>query len=229
MLFSKPIIKNYDRIISLGDSCFCTMQLKHYNLRPKGLKHPLDWITGGDFETRINLICNNFDDFLRFERMKLVIEVPNYDNDSKEFDKYIDTKTNLVFSHDFPKNLSFMSAIPNVIGNYSSKIQTLKKDLSDKKKILFVYITDEKIPNKKLKKLLSKLHEKFGYNNIDFMIVQEGNKKREHITKYSVSKNIIKYKITCKVIALNAKYILDNKRYLMDYVFKNIKLKQEIL
>lgn len=58
MLFNKK----FDLIVSLGEDCACTSYLRRFNLQK--YSYPFDWLSNASFQTRIDLVCNDFKDFL---------------------------------------------------------------------------------------------------------------------------------------------------------------------
>ena len=54
--------QKYDIIYSIGRDCACAMYMKQANLR--ACSGPFDWLTNANFETRIDLILNDFQDFI---------------------------------------------------------------------------------------------------------------------------------------------------------------------
>ena len=57
--------KKFDLICSIGEDCACSMYLNKFKLR--NASYPFDWLTKSNFDTRINLILNNFKDFCNKE------------------------------------------------------------------------------------------------------------------------------------------------------------------
>ena len=54
----------YNLFVSLGEDCACTSYLRDCKLQFASF--PFDWLTHASFEKRIELVCNNFKDFLNF-------------------------------------------------------------------------------------------------------------------------------------------------------------------
>ena len=52
-------MKKFDVIMSLGADCACAMYMKKHVMRT--FSSPFDWLTHADFETRMNLILNDFE------------------------------------------------------------------------------------------------------------------------------------------------------------------------
>ena len=55
-------MKKFDIIMSIGADCACAMYMKKHVMRT--FSSPFDWLTHADFETRMDLIFNDFEKFL---------------------------------------------------------------------------------------------------------------------------------------------------------------------
>ncbi len=159
----------YDKIIPLGDRCNCTQNLKYYNLRPIGRKFPFDWLKGSDLKSRIDVIMDDFRDFLVADRLQQIDYIKperaaNY--------RFYDTKTKLVFAHDFPKNLSFADGFQLAVRTFLPKIQRFMNVFAAHEKVLLVYMTDVHIPSRDVRRYVRMLRQKFGYNDIDLLIIE---------------------------------------------------------
>src|SRR5574344_1005819 len=99
---NKPYImfnRKYDYIFSIGASCSCSTVLK--KLLYRRLSGPFDWNWGADFTKRIDIILSDFENF--FDKEYLIkVEDPTALND-----KYKNSKTGVIFNHDFPKGSDF--------------------------------------------------------------------------------------------------------------------------
>ena len=62
--------EKYDLIVSLGAQCSCSQLLRSLNLQDYSF--PFDWLGGGELKTRVNLVINNFKDFLNLEDLELI-------------------------------------------------------------------------------------------------------------------------------------------------------------
>ena len=61
----------YNLFVSLGEDCACTSYLRDCKLQFASF--PFDWLTHASFEKRIELVCNNFKDFLNFNDLYTTI------------------------------------------------------------------------------------------------------------------------------------------------------------
>ena len=73
--------KKYDIIYSIGRDCACAMYMNNCKIR--ATSGPFDWLTNASFETRMNLILNDFADFLNPNDIKFLPKDPNVINDEK--------------------------------------------------------------------------------------------------------------------------------------------------
>lgn len=79
----------YNHIISLGSFCSVAMELEKRGLRPAS--YPFDWLIADELETILQLIENNFKDFLDYPSM--------YQENNPNV--YFNDKINAHFYHDF--------------------------------------------------------------------------------------------------------------------------------
>jgi len=98
MLFDRK----FDLVISLGEDCPCTSYLRRFNLQDYSF--PFDWLTKASFETHINLLVNDFENFLNKENLVLIQKPENTNVDNKH-DYYKDTVLDFYFYHDFKSKL----------------------------------------------------------------------------------------------------------------------------
>ena len=63
MIFHKK--NKYDLIMSIGEACFCSQSLRYRNLQR--YSYPLDWGFGGNFEKRLSIVKNKFDEHFKKE------------------------------------------------------------------------------------------------------------------------------------------------------------------
>lgn len=126
--------KTYDLIFSIGQACSCTEALRAFGLQK--FSYPFDWLYGTDFTGRVNILTSNFEHFLDIEDLKHIGErtspQPCY--------LYENTKTNLVFNHDFPLNIPLSESYQKAKSKYERRIKRLLNLISKAKKVLIVYM-----------------------------------------------------------------------------------------
>ncbi len=154
--------KVYDLVVSVGENCYTTMSLIRLGLRT--FSSPFDWIRGSDFQSRIVLILNRFDNFLE---KSLLLPLPKYSN---LHDVYINKATKLEFVHDFPLH-SKLSKYDEIKSKYDNRINRLYEKISQSNRLLFVYtqLTDT-TSDDALYTYARKVNEKFG-KKIDFLLI----------------------------------------------------------
>ena len=92
-------MKHYDCVFSFGEGCLCASILSKLGLRH--FSSPFDWMYGATFEERMNILLNNFDNFLNKEDMVFVGQRDN----PEPCDIYFNKRTQICFNHDFPLNV----------------------------------------------------------------------------------------------------------------------------
>ncbi len=214
----------YDKIIPLGDRCNCTQNLKHYNLRPIGRKYPFDWVKRGTFVGRIKIILGDFDDFLVAERLCQVV----YDQIEKWHNyRFWDPKTKLVFAHDFPKDLPFVEGFRVAQETYAPKIKRFKEVFENKEKVLLVYMTDKHVTNKDARTAISKLRKKFGYDDIDLLIIENGIRTIWRIKRQKVAPGITRIKTRRFLMPTHYTSTSPRQFKILDKIFKKIRVKED--
>ena len=210
----------YDVVIPLGDRCSCTQNLKHYGLRPVGYKLPFDWVKRGTFDSRIGIILNNFNDFLVPERLRQVhyIRIEQWN-----LHRFYDTKTKLVFAHDFPKNMKFEDSFRVAFETYMPKIKRYKEIFFNRKKVLLVYMTDVHVPDKLAKIAMQKLRQKFGYDDIDLLIVENGVRTMWRYKKQSVAHGITRIKTKVFLMPIHYADVTPAQFKILDKIFHQIR------
>ena len=136
-------MKRFQNIISLGH--FCSPAMEFERLGYRRYSFPFDWLITPSFNTVIDLIENNFIDFLNEEHMYQLKEYPSY---------YRNIKLNIDFYHDFSPLKSFDSQISTVSEKYHRRIERFYNQI--KKPTLFLrYITPKDYED------LAQTHERF--------------------------------------------------------------------
>ena len=135
-------MKYYDLVVSLGQYCITTTALRRLCLQNRS--YPFDWSGGiledvagkGGLSVKVDLICNNFDNFFNFN------DFENRGN-NQEGDTYnlwiVNKKTGLQYKHDFQASISFENQFEYVKDKYKRRINRLYKDINNGYNILFVF------------------------------------------------------------------------------------------
>lgn len=101
----------YQNVVSLGYFCSPAIELNYLNLRKSSL--PFDWVISGNFGQVLELIDNNFKDFLEPEFLFQLKQYPQY---------YRNIKYNIDFYHDFDELKSFDRQIDKIKEKYDRRI-----------------------------------------------------------------------------------------------------------
>ncbi len=137
------ISKKYDIIYSIGLSCSCATYMKEAKLR--ACSGPFDWLTNASFEQRFELMLNDFTGFLDKEYLE-PMEKPSALPPDKNNDYYKNTKTGLYFWHDFPADVSFEKAYPQIKEKYERRITRFYENIKSKNKVLLIWLSHDTTP-----------------------------------------------------------------------------------
>lgn len=181
----------YDIIYSVGMDCACALYMNKASIRK--CSGPFDWLTGVDFNIRMELILNNFEEFFNKEDFVFLPKSkdPNIGTD-EECDYYQNMKTGFYFYHDFVID-KFEECFEDVKNKYIRRIDRFYKNIKSSKKVLFIYLThSEKIDNEMIRFYQKKISDKFGLK-VDFLIIENDDKRENCIETVNISDNIVKY------------------------------------
>ena len=154
--------QTYDFVVSIGEDCACAMYLNKFLLRTRS--YPFDWLCNAPFETRIDLILNDFNGFLQHDNMRWFPKPTSGLRDMKN-ENYEDTNTKFYFYHDFRSDVDFKEMFPIVREKYDRRIKRFYEAIANSKNVLFVWWSRDKIiPQETLLDAQRKLSEKFGKN-----------------------------------------------------------------
>lgn len=124
-------MKKYEHIISLGYFCSTAQEIERIGLRD--CSSPFDWLISSDFHMVIDLIKNNFKDFLKMEHLYQSRENPSY---------YCNVKYQIWFYHDFNGYESLQKQLPLLQAKYKRRVENFYKNITEP--TLFIrYISNE--------------------------------------------------------------------------------------
>lgn len=126
-------LKIYDLILGTGAACSCTECLRMHKLQD--FSYPFDWLCGSNFAGKIKIISSKFKDFLNKEDL-----IFSHTENSILCDAYRNNRNNLVFNHDFPKDIPLDISYDEVRVKYDRRINRLLDKINNSKNVLFVYI-----------------------------------------------------------------------------------------
>lgn len=130
--------KKYDLVIPLGNACSCSQTLRGAGLQL--LSFPFDWVGPGSVDTevpldlgkRVRAICDGIDSWLKAEDFELFAD--SGEQATTEF--YRNNMLKFVFLHDFPKNVPFEIAYPEVRAKYLRRFNRLHQLLENARRVL---------------------------------------------------------------------------------------------
>ena len=163
--------EKYDLIFGIGSACSCSQTLRKLNLQ--FYSYPLDWLYGRDFSYRVDLLVNEFKDFIN--REDLVFENRWNNDDQNPCDIYKNQRTGIVFNHDFPKDVPLEKSFEAIRSKYERRINRLIEQIRQSDRILVVYVEDpgnsEDVGEQVLRDCQKKIEEKFSGKRIDLLYV----------------------------------------------------------
>ena len=123
----------YDLFVSMGAACSCSSSLRNSKLQ--FYSYPFDWIGGPSFLERIELIHNNFENYIIKENLEFLQKV-----DITNCDAYVDRKRGMLINHDFKQGRDFDEMYDEVVKKYERRGSRLISQINNSKKVLFVYM-----------------------------------------------------------------------------------------
>lgn len=124
-------MEKYKYIVSLGH--FCSPAMEFQKIQRRQFSLPFDWLITSKLSSVIELINNEFEDFLNEEYLFQLKEYPQY---------YRNKKYNIDFYHDFSPFKSFDSQIDEISKKYNRRIERFFNII--KQPTLFLrYITEQ--------------------------------------------------------------------------------------
>lgn len=169
----------FDLIVSIGEDCACTSYLRRFNLQE--YSYPFDWLTKASFQTRIDLLINDFANFLNKENIHFM-EKPTGVNVDNNHDYYKDVLLDFYFYHDFRTDNIFDDEFIKVKDKYERRIKRLYQSISDSKNILFVWWSRDKQQDESLIiDSYQKLKDKFRNKNIYLLLIEPSEDYMEKV------------------------------------------------
>lgn len=165
-------VKKYDVIFSLGAACLCSQMLRKKNLQ--FCSYPLDWVSGGNFAFRVDLLVSDFKDY--FNKEDLFFTGESNGQEEHPCEVCLNKRTGMGFPHDFPLGIDFETSYPEVKAKYDRRIKRLIGDIEKNKDILIVYVVppsenQENISDNILQEYYNKITTRFPDKNIDLLYI----------------------------------------------------------
>jgi len=220
------LYQKYDLIVPVGAACSCTDTLRKKDLQV--FSYPFDWLYGSDFLNRIKILVSDFENWLNIEDLKFA--------GTREYplpcDIYLNTRTNIVFNHDFPLNNPLSLSFPKVKEKYSRRINRLLYQISNSKNVLFVYLERPDIRKDILTEELKESYEllKNRFPNVDINILYLFNAREvdyENRKIINVSNHIIRADFDYDLYNDEHPYIVNNNPILN--IFNHITISNKFL
>jgi len=187
--------QKYDVVYSIGRDCACAMYMKSAHLRT--CSGPFDWLTNATFETRIDLIVNDFRDFLNRDDIAPLKKDPTRPND-ETCDYYQNIRNDFYYYHDFPVGVPFDKSFPDVSEKYRRRIVRFYDNVNKSKRVLFIWFSQyTDTPDDLLIDASDRICKKFG-KQIDFLVIEHSNNVSP-ATKRQIAKNIVRYNLHTRI------------------------------
>jgi len=169
----------FDLAVSIGEDCACSSYLRRFVLQE--YSYPFDWLTKSDFNSRIELLLNDFKGFLNKEDL-YEIKKPENLNSDKHCRYYADKKYDFYYFHDFAADKPFNEAYNEVKEKYERRITRMYERIKAADKVLFIWRARGKtaIEEQIIKESYNRLSEKFGADKI-YLLIMEYSEKEENI------------------------------------------------
>ena len=198
-------MKKYQNIISLGYFCSPAIEFKRIERRQFSL--PFDWLMTHDFSIVMDLISNNFKDFLNPEHMYQFDRHPEY---------YRNHPLDIDFFHDFSAFKSFDSQIGGVTEKYNRRIKRFYQVIAQP--TLFLrYVNGKEIDyiNTNYKHIVDTLQSFNAENRIIFV------SNDDYCGRFGAK--IPVYYVKKDPNANNARAFLDGNDELLNYITENVE------
>ncbi len=218
----------YDFIFGIGEACSCSETLRKCGLQFQS--YPLDWLYGGDIKTRVNLLVNNFEDFINIDDLQKQGEREN----PLPCDIYANLKNKIVFNHDFPLRKNLDETYPLVFEKYNRRIKRLYENIENSNKILIVYIQNPASKTKiiriirKIKFVIQLISKKFPNKEINLLYIANKNFFLPFKLKFKIGKNSLLYITNYKRKDNTLPEFIVNPDVL-NRIFKNVKLNKNVI
>lgn len=207
---------SYDLYISLGYGCPASRILRKCNLQFTSF--PFDWIYGPNIMERVNIIANDFQDFLAFDSLEFYSQITGHDC-------YRNQINGIGFPHDFKLNTPLEESYPEVYEKYKRRIKRLIKMIEASKKVCFVYVTAgsdySQLDEQELIKAQKTIQNRFPKTQIDILYFENSNSDNTNDC-IVISRNIKKYIFNHSSIDKNTPWEVDETK--IKHILKNYKI-----
>lgn len=204
----------------MGEACSCTQALRASHLQ--FFSYPFDWLFGSDFMGRVDILCNNFENFINKEDLEF-----SYIEERTACNAYRNKANNITFNHDFKQDISFDEMYIKVKEKYDRRIKRLFSQIENSKRILIVFLqipnNDKELDENSLKNIYEKFAQKFPKTEIDILYLYNDN--GNHYEKFEpvmIGDNIYKIKFEYNAFNKDFPYAVNTK--ILRRFFRKIKI-----
>lgn len=213
--------EKYDLIFSLGEACSCTQILRKCHLQ--FYSYPFDWLFGADILARVNIIANNYDDFIKIDDLE---DLNQTNRDKKNpCEIYKNKKNNICFNHDFKYNVPLEKSYPDVEKKYKRRAERQIEQIEASNTILAVYIQSPNTPNEiedsKLIEALNILKNRFQDKKINLLYLYCNRENKEPSPKV-INENIVKISFDYDGYNKDLPYVVNGK--ILQKIFCKLKI-----
>lgn len=208
----------FEDVFSIG--CDCTTAITMVRLGLRKYSGPLDWVRGGTFRARMELLINGFKNYLDDHLISV--------KSNEDTHIVYNTLNNIEFVHDFPEIFDFESVLKSVKIKYLRRINRFYSRLELSESFLLIYISKFTLINSfEIAELHSRLMEKFG-NNIYLMVI-ENDLNQDDLKVQKINDKILKYTLNLKTLDENGKSLIFKRMFLLDAIFDSLKVKGKFI
>jgi len=160
----------YNYIISLGRDCACASFMQRHNLRHASF--PFDWLTAVELAPRLDLLLNEFEDFLNLQDLRYLEKPTGIVGDAK-CDNYQNVRNGFIHYHDFPAGIAVNQSYSGVKEKYDRRIERMLSILKSSKSVLLVWYAHEPLLSsaEEIVQYRRRIAKKYG-KRIDLLIIE---------------------------------------------------------
>lgn len=177
--------RQYDFIVSLGENCISSGNLRRNKLQYESF--PFDWI-GITLEQAVRMLKTHFKNFLELQNLQLSARAENHD-------RYMDVIQQIEFVHDFDSDTDPSVNFEKVKNKYFRRIERLFQRMDEARSILFVISSNRHIEDEILRQQWLELHKLCPQAKVDLICFElpQGDKS---VKKCRISDQIQRFVLT---------------------------------
>ncbi len=177
--------RSYDFIVSLGETCISSGNLRRNKLQYESF--PFDWIVI-TLERSVQMLKTHFKNFLELQNLQLSARAENHD-------RYMDVVQQIEFVHDFDSDTDPSVNFEKVKNKYFRRIERIFQRMSEARSILFVISANRHIEDEILRQQWVELHKLCPQANVDLICFElpQGDKS---VKNCRISEQIQRFVLT---------------------------------